>query len=170
MEEPCQPQSGDIGYSKRVGKPAQPLPPLHTADTLSTACDRVGAGHLTVGGRWGDMTLSKAQLILRDACTELIALRSERRELICGKCLTIWSRDELIRQVAMRPQHPESTKVTYTIDHCPKCGGYLRTKAMVMEAALRQQVDELQERVTRLQDSLTAILDLELEAGQTAGE
>lgn len=142
----------------------QPLPPLHSADTLSIACDRVGAGHLTVGGRWGDMTLSKAQTILRDACQELIALRSERRELLCAKCVTLWTREAVIQALASnRPSDEDAPKTSYSIDYCPKCGGLLRTKALVMEAALREQIAELEERVSRLQDSLTAILDLELE-------
>lgn len=131
------------------------LPAAHTEETLHKAADRVGSGMGGSLGRFDGMTLGGAQAILRDGITELLALRSERRELVCTKCMAIYLRE-----------HIHGGNVAYTALHssqCPKCDGLLRPKSLVMEAALREKVETLEERIAHLQESLTAVLDLGVE-------
>lgn len=110
------------------------------AETLRRAVDRVGAG-LGQNARWGDMSLARAQQYLREAIEELILLREENKEWMCTKCLLVYS----------------NTGV------CPNCEGVLRSQAVVRDLMRRSQIGDLERKIRRLEDSLSAVLDLGVE-------
>jgi hypothetical protein len=145
LEEPRRRSGYELTLAEVASK-RQSLPPVHADHILETACDRVGGGHLSQAGRWEGMTLGMAQKILTEAILELIALRSERRELVCSKCLAIYIQE---------PNH--------VLRVCPTCNGILRSKSMVVEASLRERISELEQKIVHLEASLTVVLDLDLE-------
>lgn len=124
-----------------------PTPPVtHSIENMLLAVDRLGAG---LGGTMRlPMSLGRAQDIMRDVARELVLLREETREWVCTKCKLMYS--ELPKPVGL------SDGVVGT---CPKCGAQVRPAVVIRQAALLDKIRESQERIERLEESLTTILD-----------
>ncbi len=118
------------------------IPPTPTQDDIHAAIDRLGAG-FGVKQRYLEMSMGRAQDILRSAVHELIALRSESRNYICTKCKQSYEKPPNVLDPA-----------------CPVCESLLRPEAVIMRAALEDRIAILEAKVSRLEDSLMVVLDL----------
>lgn len=118
------------------------VPRTSSQDEINTAIDRLGAGFGSKQ-RYIEMSMGRAQDILRAAVHELIELRSESRNYICTKCKQTWAKP---------PNVIDPT--------CPVCETLLRPEAVIMRAALENRIAVLEDKVSHLEDSLVTLLDL----------
>lgn len=120
----------------------QRLPPTPSQDEILIAIDRLGAGFGSMS-RYTDMSMGRAQDVLKSAVHELIELRSESRRYICTKCKNIYE------------------KAPNVLDPiCPTCETLLRPEAVILRAMLDSKIEMLNNRVQHLEESLMAVLDL----------
>jgi NAD-dependent SIR2 family protein deacetylase len=89
------------------------------------------------------MSMGRAQDILRSAVHELVELRSESRNYVCTKCKQSYSKPENVLDPS-----------------CPTCESLLRPEVVIMRAALEDRIAVLSAKISRLEDSLMAVLDL----------
>lgn len=120
------------------------LPAFHKQDELELAVDRVGAG-MGQKARWGNMSLAKAQTMLRDSVEELLVLRGEHSEWACPKC---------------RMTYNQSPGKQLSMILCPTCRSTLRPYTQLRIFALEARIRELEAQNRRLEESLEVLLDL----------
>lgn len=120
------------------------LPQFYDRDELELAVDRVGAG-MGQKARWGNLSIAKAQQMLRDSIEELLVLRGEHTEWACPKC---------------RMTYMQAPGKELSIILCPTCRSTLRPYTQLRIFALESRVRELESQVRRLEESLEVVLDL----------
>lgn len=113
-------------------------PQTHSLDDIYLAIDRLGAGMGSTQRL--PMSLGRAQDIMRDVAREMILLREETREWICTRCRLVY-------------QNANSVMV------CDHCGKALRPAVVIRHAALLDKLQEEQEHVQRLEESVVTLLD-----------
>lgn len=122
------------------------MPATHSIEDMLLAVDRLGGG--MTGTMRLPMSLGRAQDIMRDIARELVLLREETREWVCTQCKLMY------------PELPKPLGLADgVVGTCPKCGAKVRPAVVVRHAALLDKIRENQERIERLEESLTTILD-----------